>query len=161
MELDYFLDERANISVYLQSATQVMVTSIMELNYFLDVSLDQGWKDQRRIHVPMVEIQRARMEWRLFKVWNKKNHVSFTLTRDIEVEAAMDFKKAIMEWRLVRVWVCINNSEDNCRMKRKLLRAGLRCNEFSVAMDFVSSYPTFTAYVNLFAAKKSAARSLQ
>ncbi|CAB4289734.1 unnamed protein product [Prunus armeniaca] len=66
-----------------------------------------------------------------------------------------------MEWRLVRVWVCANNSEENRRMKRKLFCSGLWCNEFPVAINFVASYPTFTAYVDFFAAKKSVARSLQ
>ncbi|CAL9022714.1 unnamed protein product [Prunus brigantina] len=60
----------------------------------------------------------------------RKNHIGLTLTRDIEVEAAIDFKKAKMEWRLVRIWVCANNPEDNCRMNRKLHRAGLICIEF-------------------------------
>lgn len=46
-------------------------------------------------------------------------------------------------------------------MKRKLLHPGLKCVEFPVAIDFVASHPTFTAYVDFFAAKKSAARSLQ
>ncbi|CAB4320090.1 unnamed protein product [Prunus armeniaca] len=84
-----------------------------------------------------------------------------TITRDIEVEVAIDFKKARMEWRSVRAWVCTNNPEENRRMKRKLLGAGLRCNEFPVAIDFVASHSTFTAYVDFFAVKKSAARSLQ
>ncbi|CAL9022712.1 unnamed protein product, partial [Prunus brigantina] len=83
------------------------------------------------------------------------NHVGLTIMRDSEVETAIDFKKERMEWRLVRVWwrlvrvwVFANNLVDNRRMKRKLLRAGLRCNEFSVAINFVASHHTFIAYVD-------------
>ncbi|KAI5314993.1 hypothetical protein L3X38_044169 [Prunus dulcis] len=66
-----------------------------------------------------------------------------------------------MEWRSVKVWVDTTNPEENRCMKRKLIRLGLKCTEFPVAIDFVASHPTFTTYVDFFAAKKSAARSLQ
>ncbi|CAL8175132.1 unnamed protein product [Prunus armeniaca] len=92
---------------------------------------------------------------------NMGNHIGLTITRDIEVEAAIDFKKVRMGCRPIRVWVCSNNPEENRRIKRKIHRIAFRCNEFLVAIDFVASHPTFTAYVDFFAAKKSVARSLQ
>ncbi|CAB4289735.1 unnamed protein product [Prunus armeniaca] len=92
---------------------------------------------------------------------NMGNHVRLTIMRDNEVKAAIDFEKARKEWRPVKVWVCANNLGKNRRMKKKLLCTGLRCNEFSMAIDFVASHPTFTAYVDFFATKKLAAHSLQ
>ncbi|CAB4320091.1 unnamed protein product [Prunus armeniaca] len=92
---------------------------------------------------------------------NMGNHIGLTITRDIEVEAAIDFKKVRMGWRPIRVWVCSNNPKENRRIKRKIHRTAFRCNEFLVAIDFVASHPTFTAYVDLFSAKKSAAHSFQ
>ncbi|KAL6270742.1 hypothetical protein ACE6H2_027653 [Prunus campanulata] len=48
---------------------------------------------------------------------NMRNHVGLTITRDIEIEAAIEFKKSRIERRPIKFWVCADNPEDNRRMK--------------------------------------------